>query len=263
MQTTEMVHAGNGTALMANAAALARSGSSAPTHITLEQRQILRSMVDRNSSDAQIEMLILVANRYDLDPILGHVVLISGKVFVTHKGLMHKAHTSGQLDGIETEYGKDEGGDWCECRVWRKDMTRPFTGRIYLGEYRNNNPVWKQYPKAMAAKTAESFILRRAFDISLTSQEEMGINDAPPTRVYSAEEKAERKSLGGQISAASAALSPVQFGAFKTKVFETGGLNVMETGNMETLLSEIQGMAMETAAAQEAAADVDPFGEDN
>ena len=256
MQTTEMVHAGNGNMM-------ARGGTSAPTHITQEQRQILRSMVDRNSSDAQVEMLILVANRYDLDPILGHVVLISGKVFVTHKGLMHKAHTSGQLDGIETIYGKDDGGDWCECRVWRKDMTRPFTGRIYLGEYRNNNPVWKQYPKAMAAKTAESFILRRAFDVSLTSQEEMGVNDAPPTRVYSAEEKAERKSLSGQISAASAALAPDQFSAFKTKVFETGGLNVMETGNMETLLSEIQGMAMETAAAQESASDVDPFAEGN
>ena len=84
MQTTEMVHAGNGTVA-------ARGGTTAPTHITQEQRQILRSMVDRNSSDAQVEMLILVANRYDLDPILGHVVLISGKVFVTHKGLFSPA----------------------------------------------------------------------------------------------------------------------------------------------------------------------------
>ena len=262
MQTTELTRSGSANGMTAGHSGAGHSGS-APTHITPEQRQILRSMVDRNASDAQVEMLVLVANRYDLDPILGHVVLISGKVFVTHKGLMHKAHTSGQLDGIETVYGSEDGGggDWCECRVWRKDMTRPFVGRIYLAEYRSNNPVWKQYPKAMAAKTAESFILRRAFDVSLTSQEEMGVSEAPPTRIFSVEEKAERKQLGGQISAASAALSPVQFAAFKAEVFDLGGINVMETARMRSLLSEIEELAVDAAAEQDASMEADPFAE--
>ena len=596
MQTTELTRSGsNANGMTAGHSGAGHSGS-APTHITPEQRQILRSMVDRNASDAQVEMLILVANRYDLDPILGHVVLISGKVFVTHKGLMHKAHTSGQLDGIETVYGSEDGGggDWCECRVWRKDMTRPFIGRIYLAEYRSNNPVWKQYPKAMAAKCfdaetevltdhgfqpfssvtghilevtdnglyptcarpfvqyysgpmvcinsddlnfcvtpdhdmvttsgkieaqkmydaarsrpvhwiprlvtagrpdiltltdntirlaaiyladghdsrsrlfnvvvsrehkiaemeeidahysrrgvkaaghqshtptrtittksdkvlfsysfeqvapmckrgksvctemfvnlsqrqaklfvdtwikfdgsqhrqtgartlrtsrpdhqaafelacviagysvnkpkvrtsdisarpnfttaiserneigvvrsgrayhnrekdkiarprrtlqladnptdhvwcvtvpsgvivvrrhgfsmlcgncSESFILRRAFDVSLTSQEEMGVSEAPPTRIFSVEEKAERKQLGGQISAASAALSPVQFAAFKAEVFDLGGINVMETARMRSLLSEIEELAVDAAAEQDASMEADPFAE--
>ena len=246
--TTELTHAGNGTQLN-------RVGPSAPMHVTPEHRQTLRAMIDRNATDTQLEMLILVANRYDLDPILGHVVLITGKVFVTHKGLMHKAHTSGQFDGIETTFGRDEGGagDWCECRVWRKDMGRPFTGRIYLAEYRNNNPVWKQYPKAMAAKTAESFILRRAFDVSLTSQEEMGVSDAPPVRIYTPAEKAERKRLGEQIGAASRALRPVQFAEFKAKVAEAGGLNVMETARLTELLDEIEGIAAANEAGEAAA----------
>ena len=153
-----------------------RSGSI----VTDEHRQILRQMVDRNASPAQVETLILVGNRYNLDPLLGHLVLITGKVFVTHKGLMHTAHASKQLDGMRTDHGRDEIGDWCECTIYRKDMTHPWTERIYLHEYKNNNPVWKQFPRAMAAKTAESFTLRRAFDVALTSQEEMGVDTALP-----------------------------------------------------------------------------------
>lgn len=162
-----------------NGNGLAPRGPVAPAIVTDEHRQILRQMVDRNATPAQVEMLILVGNRYDLDPLLGHVVLISGKVFVTHKGLIHKAHTSGVLDGMNTVYGKDEIGEWCESHVWRKDMTRPFIGRIYIQEYANSNPVWKSCRHGMAAKTAESFTMRRAFDVALTSSEEMGVVEAP------------------------------------------------------------------------------------
>jgi len=123
-------------AQLATSAPAAPHGPALPALITDEHRTILRQMVDRNATPAQVEMLIVVGNRYDLDPLMGHVVLISGKCFVTHKGLMHKAHASGAFDGIETVYGRDEGGDYCECHVYRKDMTRPFTGRIYTDEYR-------------------------------------------------------------------------------------------------------------------------------
>lgn len=153
-----------------------------PAIVTEEHRKILREMVDKNATPTQIEMLMLVGNRYDLDPLLGHVVLIQGKVFVTHKGLLHKAHTSGQFDGLETSYGQDEIGPWCESKVYRKDMGRPFTGRIYINEYKNSNPTWGKLPSAMGAKTAESFTMRRAFDISLTSAEEMGMYDPPAPR---------------------------------------------------------------------------------
>lgn len=172
MSTEIQLHNGNG-------AQIAPRGPAQPAIVTDEHRRILREMIDRNATPAQVDMLILVGNRYGLDPIMGHVVLINGKAFVTHKGLMHKAHDSRVFDGIETSYGKDDLGEWCECRVWRSDMTRPFAGRIYINEYRGSGPVWGKYPRAMAAKTAESFVLRRAFDVSLTSQEEMGVADGP------------------------------------------------------------------------------------
>lgn len=180
-------------------AVAAPRGTVAPALITDEHRQILRAMVDRNATPAQVEMLIVIGNRYDLDPLMGHVVLINGKCFVTHKGLMHKAHTSGAFDGIRHSYGHDEQGDYCECSVFRKDMSHPFEGRIYLDEYRAAGPVWKQYPRAMAAKTAESFVLRRAFDVSLTSQEEMGVDRLPETAGTengAAEPRGQRPPLG-------------------------------------------------------------------
>jgi hypothetical protein len=190
-----------------NGAEIRRSGQTLPVLITEEHRNILRAMVDRNATPAQIEMLIVVGNRYDLDPLMGHVVLISGKCFVTHKGLMHKAHASKVFDGIEVAYGRDDQGDFCECHVYRKDMTRPFVNRIYIDEYRaaTKNPVWQQFPRAMAAKTAESFVLRRAFDVSLTSQEEISVGDLPsalPSHPDAAPDSFPPKTTPAQASAA-------------------------------------------------------------
>ena len=252
MTTTAMVSSSQ-----ANGVQAAPRGSVAPALITDEHRQILRQMVDRNASPAQIETLIVVGkctkpNRYDLDPLMGHVVLINGKCFVTHKGLMHKAHTSGHFDGIRHSFGKDGLGEFCECQVFRKDMTHAFEGRIYLDEYRNAGPVWKQYPRAMAAKTAESFVLRRAFDVALTSQEEMGVADSPPPqRVYSAEEKAERKALSERITGATKALTQSQFASFKVKVAESGGLPQMETGELRSLLDQVDGVARANVSRSE------------
>lgn len=152
----------------------------APAVITEEHMHLLSEMIDRNASKAQRETLALVCQRYGLDPFMGHMVLIQGKCFVTHKGLMHKAHASAQFDGMDTIYGKDELGEFCECTIYRKDMTRPFRGRIYINEYKGTGNVWAKYPRAMAAKTAESFVLRRAFDVALTSQEEMGVTSEMP-----------------------------------------------------------------------------------
>lgn len=164
-----------------------------------ERRELLRDAIMRGATDVQMEMIVQIANRYDMDPLLGHLCLIDGKVFVTHKGLLHAAHNSGQLDGIDTRNGCDELGTYCECAVYRKDMSRPITGRVYEHEYNKKRGAWSSYPLAMLAKTAESFVLRRAFDVSLTSQEEMGqfeevveqapATDFPPQRIYTDEEK--------------------------------------------------------------------------
>jgi hypothetical protein len=107
---------------------------------------------------------LLICNKYGLDILLGHVVVIHGAgVYITRDGLLHVAHMSGQFDGIEVSDVVDAGSHWITtASVWRKDMSRPFT---YPGRYPKSGSN-KQYGPEMAIKTAEVMALRRAFDVS-------------------------------------------------------------------------------------------------
>ncbi|MGH3370821.1 MAG: hypothetical protein ACRDPR_12560, partial [Nocardioidaceae bacterium] len=54
-----------------------------------------------NPNDPKSRAVVAVARRYDLDPLLKHVVLIASKrtgksdVYITRDGLLHTAHSSG------------------------------------------------------------------------------------------------------------------------------------------------------------------------
>ncbi|MBV9848530.1 MAG: recombinase RecT [Armatimonadetes bacterium] len=188
-----------------------------------ERRDLLRAAIMKGAPPAQVDLVCAISRRYGLDPLLQHVVLIDGRPYVTHKGLMHLAHASGRFDGMETTFGEDGGGAWAECVVHRKDMARPFRARIYLSEYNKGRGAWATHPRAMAAKTVESFCLRRAFDVSLVSQEEMGRGDPAAAEVAEREalppgHDSDWKEAAQAFSAAVAALSPDDRRALKTEL---------------------------------------------
>lgn len=120
-----------------------------------------------NPGDPRSRAVVAVARRYNLDPLLKHVIVIpKGGVYITRDGLLHTAHASGQLDGIVVEQEptlSEDGKEWvARVSVWRKDMTHPFT---YPGRY----PVAgsnRDYAQEMAMKAAEAHALRRAFDVT-------------------------------------------------------------------------------------------------
>lgn len=124
----------------------------------------------------QREIALAIAKRYELDLLLKHLVLVDGRPYITRDGLLHVAHRSGQLDGIEVtdaELVKLEGvGEFWRAKasVYRKDMSRPFT---YQGRYpaKGGN---QRYAPEMAVKVAEVMALRRAFDVSAPVIEEIG-----------------------------------------------------------------------------------------
>ena len=69
-----------------------------------------------------------IAKRYELDLLLKHLVIIEGRVYITRDGLLHVAHRSKKLDGIEVTEPVIRDGFWrSTCSVYRKDMSRPFT----------------------------------------------------------------------------------------------------------------------------------------
>ena len=131
-------------------------------HDGIDREAILRHL-NLNPQDVNTQALLLICQRYDLDPVMKHVVLISGRPYVTRDGYLHVAHRSGQLDGIEVLETSENNDEWAaKVAVWRKDMGRPFT---YVGRYPKSGQQ-KKYGPEMAIKTAEVMALRRACDVT-------------------------------------------------------------------------------------------------
>lgn len=120
---------------------------------------------------------LLVADKYQLDPILKHVIVIAGKgLYITRDGYLHIAHRSGQLDGIEViDEGENATHWWAKVAVYRRDMGRPFT---YTGRYPKAGSN-KQFGPEMAITRAETMALRRAFNVAGLGAKDEQWEDTP------------------------------------------------------------------------------------
>jgi len=115
--------------------------------------------------DPLTPLTILLAERYGLDPALGHLLVIAArggrKVYITRDGYVDIAHRSGQLDGIILEdVSRGESGWRATASVWRRDMRYPFTYSAGCGDGED-----KPDGEAMAIARAERRALKRAFPV--------------------------------------------------------------------------------------------------
>ena len=152
------------------------------TQSTPEKRELalLKAVGLDRAAPEQRELALAIADRYGLDLMLKHLVLIEGRPYLTRDALLHIAHRSGQLDGMETTEPVAIDGFWrCTATVWRRDMSHPFT---YAGRYPTTGGNAKFAPE-MALKVAESMALRRAFDIAAPSADERWDADVPTVTV--------------------------------------------------------------------------------
>lgn len=132
------------------------------TAIQIDQAGVLKAL-NLNPNDPKTQALLLVCDKYGLDPVLKHMVLIQGTPYITRDGLMHNAHNSGQFDGIEVVEQGETNTHWtAKVAVYRKDMGRPIA---YTGRYPKGGSN-KEYGPEMAVKCAEVAALRRAFNIT-------------------------------------------------------------------------------------------------
>ena len=142
------------------------------------------SYLGLNPNDPKSRAVVAVARRYDLDPLLKHVVVIpKSGVYITRDGYLHIAHSSGQLDGIVVEQEptlSEDGREWVSrVTVWRKDMSHPFT---FPGRYSVNGGN-RDYAQEMSLKAAESHAMRRAFNVAgLPSADEQRPEEQQPQR---------------------------------------------------------------------------------
>ena len=155
-----------------------------PREVTL-----LKAVGLDKAAPEQRELAINIAQRYELDLMLKHLVLIEGRPYITRDGLLHIAHRSGQFDGMETTAPEVIDGYWrSTCAVYRKDMSRPFT---YTGRYPTTGGNTKYAPE-MAVKVGEVMALRRAFDVSAPVVEERWDVELPTAAVAAPQSLAER-----------------------------------------------------------------------
>ena len=146
----------------------------------------------------QRELALAICQRYDLDPMLRHVVMIEGKPYITRDGLLWVAHRSGVFDGIEVTDPVLDGGYWkCRAKVYRKDMGRPFD---YPGRYPDAGR--NTYKVEMAIKVAEVMGLRRAFNVAAPVFEERWDLDLPTSEP----ERAAPRSLNDKLADRRAAI---------------------------------------------------------
>ena len=154
----------------------------------------------------QRDLTLAIARRYDLDLLLRHVILVDSKPYLTRDGLLHIAHRSGQLDGIETTEPVLVDGYWrATASVFRKDMTRPFR---YYGRYPEKGKN-RDFGPEMATKVAEVMALRRAFDVSAPVVEERWDRDLPEPPV-APQTLAERVAQKRHVLAANHEPTPAQ-----------------------------------------------------
>lgn len=144
--------------------------------VPIDKEAVLRHL-KLNPNDPATQALLLVCDRYGLDPLLKHMVLIQGRPYVTRDGYLHLAHQSGQLDGIEVlDEGEEDAHLWARVAVYRKDMSRPF---VYKGRYPKAGGN-KDYGPEMAIKCAEVAALRRAFNVTGIGAADEKWDDAEP-----------------------------------------------------------------------------------
>lgn len=151
-----------------------------------ERDRLLRNLIMPKATPEQLDLVLAICERYNLDPLLRHVLIVSGNLYVTRDGLRHLAWQSGEFDGygpiIESQ---DEKGKWVvTVSVYRKGIHRPFSATAYQSESENtSSPVWRSHPRLMTGKTAEVMVLRMAFGVSLSGAEEIGFDDSNQTKL--------------------------------------------------------------------------------
>ncbi|HSS09087.1 MAG TPA: recombinase RecT, partial [Acidimicrobiales bacterium] len=157
---------------------------------------VLRDQIAPAATDEELLYLAQVGQRLGLDPIAGHVVLISrwdsrldrnvARPQVTADGRLVLAEATGELDGFDgPEWcgprNKTGGHDWVEVwddddpphaarvLVYRKGRAHPANGTVRWIEFaqkdRGGNllPTWAAMPSHMLGKVALNLGLRRAF----------------------------------------------------------------------------------------------------
>lgn len=117
--------------------------------------------IDANNPAHQAALMACA--KYDLDPLMKHVIVIKGNVYVTTDGYRFHAEQTREHNGtVVVETGETPSHWTATVSVYRKGVDHPFT---FPGRYPKAGTN-KQHGQEMAIVRAERNALSRAFPIA-------------------------------------------------------------------------------------------------
>lgn len=179
-----------------------------------EKKIIKAQFFPPNATDMDMIYCMKVAETFNLNPILKQIFFVERSANIDGRWItkieplagrdsfLTLAHRSGKFAGIESECSIKQtavlqDGKWvtknelvATARVYRTDNDRPFCAEVEYSEYVQRTKdgsitkFWRDKPKTMLKKVAESQALRKAFDISgLYSVDEVGDDEPKKTKI--------------------------------------------------------------------------------
>ena len=131
------------------------------------QIALIRNKFAPNCTPTEFELLLYVADKYKLDPLVRQIWAVKYKdapaaILCGRDGFLEIAHRSGHFNGMESGTREENGEIIGWCKVWRMDMEHAFYIEVYLKEYQKPVPfsgkpgLWQTMPRVMIQKVAES-----------------------------------------------------------------------------------------------------------
>lgn len=122
-------------------------------------RTVRATVMPAQHTNEQFAALMLVAQEYDLNPIVKEIYAFPAKgggivPIVSIDGWINLVNSHPQSDGFEFEFEHDEDKKLvaCTCKMYRKDRTRPVVVTEYLAECRRNTEPWKMEHRMLRHK---------------------------------------------------------------------------------------------------------------
>lgn len=111
------------------------------------------------ATDEEFIAFLMVARRYDLDPLLKEIYAFPAKgggivPIVSIDGWINMVNSHPKFDGMEFDFEERDGKlISCTCTIHRKDRNRPTKVTEFLSECRRNTDPWKMEHRMLRHKS--------------------------------------------------------------------------------------------------------------
>lgn len=143
-------------------------------------KTVRATVMPAQHTNEQFAALMLVANEYDLNPVVKEIYAFPAKgggivPIVAIDGWVNLVNSHPACDGFEFEFEHDDQKKLvsCTCRMYRKDRGRPVTVTEYLSECKRSTDPWKMEHRMLRHK-AMIQAARYAFGFSGIYDEDEG-----------------------------------------------------------------------------------------